>query len=383
MESSPIEISDLRLRLRVLPSRTWERQSQETKEIIEQICTLGGDGELLIPDLIAAMRAGVVMFSFQLVPLIAKLKSRELLDALTAQEDGRYGPSAFEKCKLLKAGFNQFEKPLLDELAGSYERDDSPSCEIVSALAESGTKAALETLEVIEYRVASRIPELRSEFAGVDQDGMGEKVMDQIVRAEFWPWREEFLQELRKAIRRIRERPEPPNESPPNTTSEGSSNIRQLLQQRETDKLEFKAALRSDQNGSLDEKLEHRVIQTVAAFANAAGGTLIIGVEDESRRVIGLEKDYTLLKGNGDLFERHLRQLFQSRFGHAVTILNVKVSFCELDGVVICRVDVEPFSEPVFLKSVGREEFYVRNGNANLPLHGLELAKYLKQRFRN
>ena len=108
-------------------------------------------------------------------------------------------------------------------------------------------------------------------------------------------------------------------------------------------------------------------------------------VEQETRQApdqCRCQKDYTSLKGNSDLFERHLRQLFQAQFGKALTTLIVKVSFHEVDSVEICRVDVEPTSEPVFIKSAGREEFYARNGNATVPLEGHDLAKYLKQRFR-
>jgi hypothetical protein len=311
--------------------------------------------------------------------LIAKLKSPELLEALVAEDS----LNTHEKCELLKAGFSRFERPLLDELSACFERDDSPRCEIVEALAESDTtdsdpKAVLEILEVIEYRTASRVPELRAELLGRDPAAQGRS---QIMRGEFWRRQEEFLQEVRRAIQRIRHRPDRPAASPPATTTFACGGIGEFRLQRESDKLEFKAALRSDHTGALDEKLERRNMQAIAAFANANGGTLVVGIEDKTQKVVGLAKDYALLRGDRDAFERHLRQRVQSHFGKAFTASNVRTSFLLEDGAEICRVEVEPAAEPLFLKTAGKEEFYVRNGNANVILEGEEFFKYSKKRF--
>lgn len=379
MEPSPLEISDLRLRIRTLRFRPLVRQLEEIPYIVGQMQALGSDAQPLVPDLLAAMRAGVRIVSMHLVPLIAKLKSPDLLEALVAQDS----LNTLEKCELLKAGFSRFERPLLDELSACFERDDSSRCEIVEALAESDTtesdpKAVLETLEVIEYRIASRIPELRAELLGRDPAA---QAPSEIMRHEFCRWQEEFLQEVRRAIPRIRERPDRPSASLPATTTSACGGIGELRLQPESDKLEFKAALRSDHTGAFDGKLERHNMQAIAAFANANGGTMIVGIEDKTRKVVGLAKDYALLRGDRDAFERHLRQRVQSHFGKAFSASNVKTSFLQEDGAVICRVEVEPATEPLFLKTAGKDEFYVRNGNANVMVEGEEFVKYLKKRF--
>ena len=66
--------------------------------------------------------------------------------------------------------------------------------------------------------------------------------------------------------------------------------------------------------GAVNSKLEQAVLKTIAAFSNAEGGTLLIGVNDEGE-VIGLDYDYTSLKGNRDEFELHLRNLINQNFG--------------------------------------------------------------------
>ena len=46
-------------------------------------------------------------------------------------------------------------------------------------------------------------------------------------------------------------------------------------------------------------------MKAIAAFANAEGGSLLIGVNDEGT-VIGLAHDYASLHGDRDEFQLHL-----------------------------------------------------------------------------
>ena len=60
--------------------------------------------------------------------------------------------------------------------------------------------------------------------------------------------------------------------------------LEDLLRQPESKTLEFKRDLSSPRP----------VLRTVVAFANSAGGRLIIGVEDRSRAVIGVKEPLDL-----------------------------------------------------------------------------------------
>jgi len=55
--------------------------------------------------------------------------------------------------------------------------------------------------------------------------------------------------------------------------------IEELLQQEEGKTLEFK-----ENTKSLD-----RIIHTIIAFANTAGGKLVIGVKDKTKEIVGLQ----------------------------------------------------------------------------------------------
>jgi hypothetical protein len=90
------------------------------------------------------------------------------------------------------------------------------------------------------------------------------------------------------------------------------ANIETMIVQGESDQLEFKSSLSWSYRGNqIDKRLESVVLKTIAAFANADGGKLIIGVDDEGT-VLGLERDYVTLRGSKDEFELHLRNLVQS-----------------------------------------------------------------------
>src|SRR3989442_13665851 len=114
MQPSPLEISNLRLRLRNL--RDGASQFQELSEILDGIAELGQHSGQLIPDLIATMKRGIYIPRIPLVPIIASLKNAELLNAALEQNHGQWPLNVFERCELMKAGFHQFQQCLLDEL---------------------------------------------------------------------------------------------------------------------------------------------------------------------------------------------------------------------------------------------------------------------------
>ena len=71
--------------------------------------------------------------------------------------------------------------------------------------------------------------------------------------------------------------------------------IEDLIKEGESDELEFKATLRWDiKEAAVSKKLEQVIVKTVAAFANAQGGSLLIGVDNDGQAV-GLSRDYESL----------------------------------------------------------------------------------------
>lgn len=132
----------------------------------------------------------------------------------------------------------------------------------------------------------------------------------------------------------------------------------------ESAKLEFKASLRQpvDPNpadkrplGELRRAIEREVLETLAAFLNTDGGTLIIGVKDD-RTIVGIEVDYPRVKPRS-------RDGWRPTFDHLVTHqLGTEVMKCidlQLEpwhDYTIAVVRCEPREEPTWIG----DELYVR-----------------------
>lgn len=171
------------------------------------------------------------------------------------------------------------------------------------------------------------------------------------------------------------------------TTEVGApAQIQDLIAEGESDELEFKATLRWDRElGEVNKKLEQVIVKTVAAFANADGGTLLIGVSD-SREALGLENDYASLRaGDRDEFELHLGDLLIKHFGETFMARKVSIGFPIVGDTEICRVDVARVSEPIVVTVPGPdgqkiEKMYVRSGNSSREIPLGEVNAFLKER---
>ena len=122
--------------------------------------------------------------------------------------------------------------------------------------------------------------------------------------------------------------------------------LEDLLTRPEGKTLEFKRNLSSPKN----------ILKTLTAFANTAGGILLIGIEDKSKAVIGIEKPL-------DEEERLCSLIMDSiepRLVPNIEIINWK-------GRILIGVEVYPSPQrPHWLKSIGREDgVLVRVGSTN------------------
>lgn len=156
-----------------------------------------------------------------------------------------------------------------------------------------------------------------------------------------------------------------------------------LLQKGESAFVEFKETLRYDgRKGETSRELERMTLKTIAAFLNADGGTLLIGVNDEGKAV-GLQNDYkTLTKKNRDGFENHLTMLVKTQIGLPFAKY-VSVSFEDIDGQDICVVSVKEGHKPAYVQNGDKkEDFFVRVGNSTQPFSMSEAEEYIKTHWK-
>jgi hypothetical protein len=154
---------------------------------------------------------------------------------------------------------------------------------------------------------------------------------------------------------------------------------------REDLTLEYKSSFRFDiklKQPNL-KVLEKIISKTISAFANAQGGTLFIGVDDEGN-IVGLDSDYdTLKKKNSDGFELELRSSLEKYTRSKVANESIILKFHQVEEKEICEVKIFPSSRPIFIYDEGgKEERFVRVGNSSKPYTSDEFYDYCARRFR-
>jgi DNA-binding response OmpR family regulator len=159
-----------------------------------------------------------------------------------------------------------------------------------------------------------------------------------------------------------------------------TDDITALIRRGESAELEFKASARWDiHSNRLNKELEKVIIKTVAAFLNSAtGGTLLIGVND-SGVVVGLDHDYQSLgkRKDRDGYENFLTSLLLDSYGKESSPF-IRISFHQVDGNEVCRIDMKPSPKPVFVCDERGEHFFLRAGNSTRLLSTREAIEYCK-----
>lgn len=158
-------------------------------------------------------------------------------------------------------------------------------------------------------------------------------------------------------------------------------NLSQIVEDGETEHLEFKASLRWDYRLERpNRQLEGAVAKTIAGMINHEGGLLLIGVGDDGE-VLGLDRDYqTLRKQDRDGFEQCVTELVASRLG-VEWCGYVHARYHEVDGRDVAAIFVEASREPAYVKEGSSSRYYVRAGNATRELDAREAAAHVSHRI--
>lgn len=150
----------------------------------------------------------------------------------------------------------------------------------------------------------------------------------------------------------------------------------------ETDKIEFKSTLIYPAGAAgADIDTQMRVIlQTIAGFMNAKGGTLHIGVNDNGDAV-GIEQDYSLLNSsskdkfvyqqNKDGYENKIRTGMNYYLG-PVAQDYVSIKFSQHNSHTVCSIEIEPSRSVIWYDE---REAYKRMGNRTTHLRSEAIVK--------
>lgn len=159
--------------------------------------------------------------------------------------------------------------------------------------------------------------------------------------------------------------------------------LEDLINKGESLTLEFKSSLRWDTNNDkLLDEFSYACLKTIAGFSNSReGGTLLIGVDPDGK-IVGLEKDYATLKlSNKDGFEQYLVSKVSDNIGINCAT-DITIEFLTYTGKEVCKVNVLPGLQPVYLTQNGKQIFYLKVGNATKSLNIEDALKYCAKRFK-
>ena len=163
------------------------------------------------------------------------------------------------------------------------------------------------------------------------------------------------------------------------------ADIERLLGSDESARLELKASLRvpidppkpGDKRtaGELGRALEREVIETLAAFLNTDGGTLIIGVTD-NRKIVGIEVDYPRVMGTRDGWRQTFDHLVTHQLG--AEVMNcIDLQLEPWHDRTIAVIRCSPREEPTW---VG-DELYVRCTASTEKLSTRHAVAWWRQRW--
>jgi ATP-dependent Lon protease len=153
--------------------------------------------------------------------------------------------------------------------------------------------------------------------------------------------------------------------------------IAEILRAGESSAVEFKSSLRMNlHTKSPDQKIEHAVLKTIAAFLNTTGGTLVVGADDAGTP-LGIEHDGF---ASEDKLNQHFANLIRDRLGvHHNLYIDSRISDCE--GKRLLIITCKPGKTPAYVKDARSEYFYVRSGATTVELPASKIHDYVKQRF--
>lgn len=164
----------------------------------------------------------------------------------------------------------------------------------------------------------------------------------------------------------------------------GPPTVSDLLRQMETNRVEFKKSARvALENDAPEKVINEGVVKTVAAFLNSSGGTLGIGITDDGD-ILGLQPDLDYKHQDLDGYQNWLTTLLINSIGGGAIGARVKLRIEPVGSEVVCLVDVEAASEPIYAKTTkGDHCFYVRINNTTRILEGPEMVTYIAEHWGN
>ena len=127
-----------------------------------------------------------------------------------------------------------------------------------------------------------------------------------------------------------------------------------------------------------NKELTNGKVESVMAFLNTEGGTLIIGVDDEGR-TIGINEEIVLLHGSDDKYLRAVKDCMRDEIGRANLASYVNFTIETESNKKLLVITCQKSTEPVY--SADGSFFKVRIGSSNESLKVRDCVQYVNEHF--
>ncbi|MFB6217349.1 MAG: DUF262 domain-containing protein, partial [Candidatus Aenigmatarchaeota archaeon] len=293
----------------------WRRYSRSTDSTLEKDLSLLG-GPNPVEDLMEEIR-----------------DDRGRIEVQPSDLEGRGKSSKhfYNMVRILSRNNNPSDWKTGEPLRGSYELESHhifPKSQLYGSLYDSNNHMGRKRVNEIANRAFVTSRGNKDLFTSLPEDYLPDVKEDhpEIFDKQYIPenpefWKldnyERFLAKRREmladAINEFIQSFETP-EGPEETSLEA------LIEKGENHRIEFKETLLYDVHRDQPNKdLKKEAVKEIASFANAEGGTLIIGVDDD-KNIKGLDRDLKLMDDLDD-FEVTLNQEISSRLGDSTAAL--------------------------------------------------------------
>jgi predicted HTH transcriptional regulator len=114
---------------------------------------------------------------------------------------------------------------------------------------------------------------------------------------------------------------------------------------------------------------KQKIVETICAFLNTRGGTILVGVEDDSR-VIGLNDKTTR---EIDQYKLNLSQMVRDKVG-AIFTSYIQFNIEKYNEKILLGINCLPSKQPAILEHKGEQVFLIRSGPSNIKLSNIKEA---------
>ena len=143
---------------------------------------------------------------------------------------------------------------------------------------------------------------------------------------------------------------------------------------------EFKTSIVFPPNNSMREDIKQQtfnIMKVICGMANSYGGTLYLGVYDDTGTAKGLEDDLEYFDGNKDKFDLYVRNQIRTSLGDVVNA-SIVIEHPEAGKHWVYAIKVAASKVPVALKL--DNNFYLREGTSTYPIDQSQLMEIMGER---